>query len=363
MPSLYGAYWRHAILFLSVAERVDQLFSKELTQEKGISIFDQNMEQIESALEWITHQDPTNQTDTLLAQFVEALSAVGMVRYSVKEKLIPLNEQKIAAVQRRGWKELEADSFDGLGVLYAFLGFLPQAVQYFECAYEIANQIKNKGLKRDIQKHILLAKKQLKKRGISQSRKFFGLLQLIPLRLRLLFTKISKNPFTEITTCNSIANIFLDLGKWDSAIKHYQWAISKSQKHSYRFGELQASMGLLQAEMSKFKSKSEPVSVGLISQLANDFEWSTDFSVFETLLEVAPAIRNAEVFASHLAKENDPRARQIYERLDQIMLNTNDIVSVVSEGSSQKHEVFLAALQGIKDNLASIVSMASIENQ
>jgi tetratricopeptide (TPR) repeat protein len=226
MPSLYDAFWRYANLYLSVAVGADQLFSKEITQEKGISIFDQNREQIDGALDWITHQEPTSQTDILLSHFADALSSVGMVRYSVRERLIPLIERKIASAQRLGWKDLEADSFDGLGILYAFLGYLQQAIQYFEMAYEIADQSGYEELKRDIQAHIRVAQEQLKKKSILPSAKFSNLLRLMLLRLRLLFAKINKNPFTEIAILNSIANIYLDLGKWDLAIQDYQQAIS-----------------------------------------------------------------------------------------------------------------------------------------
>jgi tetratricopeptide (TPR) repeat protein len=359
MPSSYEAYWRHANLYLSAAEGADELFSKKLTQEKGITIFDQNREQIESAIEWIIHQDATSQTDILLSRFADALSSIGMVRYSVKEKLIPLIEQKIAAAQRLGWKDLEADSFDGLGILHAFLGYLQLSIQYFEMAYEIANRIGNEELKRNIQTHIRLAHKQLKKKNLPPTEKFPGLLRLILLRLRLLFAEIIKNPYTEITTLNSIANIYLDLRKWNSAIRHYQRAIAISKKHSYRFGELQASMGLLQAEMSKNMSRDELLSASRVSNLASDFEWSTDLSVFETLLEIAPAIQNAESIAIRLSRKNDPRTSEIYKQLDQIMIRTSEIVSAASERSTQKHEVFIAGLKGIKDNLASITEINS----
>ena len=359
MPSLYDAYWRHTDFYLIETERADQLFSNESTQGKGISIFDQNKEQIEIALEWITHQDPTIQTDILLARFVDALSAIGMVRYSVREKLIPLNERKIAAAQRLEWKDLEADSFDGQGILYAFLGYLPQAVQYFEKAYDIAQKIGDKELKRDIQIHIKLAKKQLKKNDLLPSAKFISLLRLILLGLRFIFTNLNKNPFTQIGTINSIATIYLDLEKWDLAIQFYQRAHSMSQKQSYLFGELEASLGLLQAEMSKSEVGGETVYTSIPVNLASDFEWSTDLSVFEILLETAPAIKNVEALASHLAKKNDPRVNEIYERLDQIMLRTNEIVSVVREGSVQRHEVLLDGLRGIKDNLTSIMKLFS----
>ena len=157
-----------------------------------------------------------------------------------------------------------------------------------------------------------------------------------------------------IAALNGMASIYLDWGKWNLSVRHYQRAISIAKKHSYQFGELQASMGMLQVEMSKEVEGSETLPIGMISDLAGDFEWGTDFSVLETLLEIAPAIQNAEAIAVHLAKNNDPRAGEIYQQLDQIMLRTDEIVSALNGDKAERQRAFLIALQGIKDNLEAI---------
>jgi tetratricopeptide (TPR) repeat protein len=362
MPSLIEAHWKHANLYLSVAEGADRLFSKKSSKVIGIAIFDQNHEQIDGALEWVTLQTTNDQIDILLARFIDAVSAIGMIRYSVREILIPLNERKIAAVQRLGLKDLEADSFDELGILYAYLGYLQQALHYFEFAYEIVNQIGSKELKRDINTHIRLAQKQLKTKGVPPSAKIPDLPRLYLLRLRFLFAHINKNPFTLIAMHNGIANIYLDLGKWDLAIQNYQQAILISKNYSYRFGELQASVGLLQAELSKDQGRGESFTNSTVSDLTSGFEWSTDFSVFESLPEIAPAIKRVETIAGQLAKNNDPNASEMYKSLDQIMLRTNEIVSAVNENPTHKHEIFINALKSIKENLAYIVSLPSNRN-
>ena len=357
MPSFYDAYLRYGNLYLSIAERADQLFSEEITQGRAIFIFDQNREQIERALGWITHQSPTEQIDIILVRFVDALSAIGIVRYSVREKLIPLMEQQIAATKRLGWKYLEANSLDGLGIMYAFLGFLPHAIQYFEIAHQIANQIGDEELRRDIQAHICLAQEQLENESVSPLMDVFGFLRIILLQVKLLFADSSKNPFAEISILNDIANIYLDWEKWDSAIQYCQRAIIKSRKLSYRFGELEASMGLMLAKMSK--GKSNPSFAGMVSNLASDFAWGIDVSVLETLLEIAPSIQQTEAIASHLAKRNDPRANEIYRRLDQIMLRTDEIVSAVSKSPIQKNKILINALQDIKCKLTTITEISS----
>lgn len=106
--------------------------------------------------------------------------------------------------------------------------------------------------------------------------------------------------------------------------------------------------------MSKDANRGEPLPVHTMGDLASDFEWSTELSIFDTLLEIAPVIQVTESIAIHLLQKNDPRASELYEQLNQIMIRTNEIVLAASERSAQKHQIYLCALQGIKDNLANI---------
>ncbi len=351
----------HANLYLNAAEKADQLFSEEKTKENGLSVLDQEREQIDAALVWVIWQVPTNETDILLVRFADALFAIGMVRYSVPDTLIPLSEKKIVAARRLGSKELEADSLDGLGILYAFLSYMREAVYCFEQAYELADQLKHKELKRGIQTHLKLARKQMSNRRVSSGSKFLGAIQLILLHWKYYFIRVTRKPFAQVTTLNKIASLYLFLGKWGFSIHYYQQAISISKEHLYRFGELEASMGLLQVEISKEKGRSNSSSTSNLGNLVNEFgfEWSTDFSVFETLLELAPTIRDAEIIAIQLTKNNDTRADEIYKMLDQIMMRTSEIISTVSDLTSNKHEIFINALQDITDDLSDIVKISS----
>ena len=177
MPTLYDAHVRHAHLYLLLAEKAGELFVKESTQSKGVAIFDHNRGQIEAALEWVEHQDDTRERDLVFVSFVDALSATGMVRYSIKEKLIPLLEQRVSAAQRLGLKDMEADACDDLGIKYAYLGYLRQAIEVFETARTIASEASDKDLVQDIEDHIRLARKQLKMHN-QQPAKILTLFQL-----------------------------------------------------------------------------------------------------------------------------------------------------------------------------------------
>jgi tetratricopeptide (TPR) repeat protein len=364
MPSLQDAYWRHANLYLSVIEGANDLFLQKTDQENGLRIFDQNREQVEIAIEWILQQDPLEQIDVLLSRFVDAISSIGMVRYSVRKKLIPLHEYKIAAAQRLCWKELEADSFDGLGILYAYLGYLPQAISYFQHAYEIAREAGAKDLTREIKKHLSLAKKQSNERKIPLFVRVSSVFGLVPAWINLFLARVKHNHFSEISSLNKIANLHLVLKKWDSSIGFFQRAITLSQELSYRFGQLEASMGLLQAEMSKDEFLFDgAASMHDIRNLSDDFMWGIDVQVLEILLEIAPAVRDTEYIATYLNEKSDPLAAEIYKHLDQIMLRTEEIVLASMEERKDKNKIFATSLRSIRENFAEISQISSSINE
>jgi len=150
MPTSFSAHARHVNCFLLIAQKSAELYVQRTTQAKGVAIFDHNQEQIEAALEWVQHQDVTREIDLTLALFIEALSTVGMLRYSFRARLIPLLEQRVSAAQRLGSKSMEADAYDDLGIKYAYLGYLSQAIGLFETARVIALEESDKVLVRDI---------------------------------------------------------------------------------------------------------------------------------------------------------------------------------------------------------------------
>lgn len=185
MPALFNAYVRHVNCFLMIAQKSAELFVQSPTQSKGVAIFDHNQEQIETALEWVQHQDVTRERDLILALFIEALSAVGMLRYSVRARLIPLLEQRVSAAQRLGLKGMEADAYDDLGIKYAYLGYLRQAIELFETARTIAIEVSDNALVRDIDSHIRLAHKQLIKSERLPPTRLSNLFRLIIFKVSL----------------------------------------------------------------------------------------------------------------------------------------------------------------------------------
>lgn len=356
MPTLFDGHARHANCYLIIAEKAAELFVREATQAKGVAIFDHNQEQIEVALEWVQQQGETHERDLVLASFIEAISATGTLRYNIRNKLIPLLKQRISAAQRLGLKDMEADAYDDLGIKHAYLGYLRQAIEFFQMARTIALEVPNRALVGDINNHIRLAHKQLKGHQ-QQSAKILTLFRLPLLHVKHWFSVLAKNPFMEIMVLNKIAGVYLEWGRLNAAATLFHRAILLSKEQSYRFGELDASIGLLHLEMLKGVAKGSAFTP-LPFEDNREFEWSNDLLVLEALLDLVPAIQSAEIMAQSLRKNNDLRAIEIYQQLDQILLDTDKILLASEQKSEHKQELFISGLTTIKETIIAIIQLA-----
>ena len=245
MPTFYQAYWRHANHYLEVVDRADSLFLDDKTQIQGVEIFDKSREQIDVALNWVRQQKPSEQSDILLVHFVDAVTAIAMRRYNVANTLIPLCQQQVASAQRLGWREIESDALDGLGILYAYLGYKRQALDVFEEALQIAIQTRNHDLESTINAHLKLARSQLENKtstGLQLEvlvRRSCGLIQITFLYPRLVVAWATSRLFSEVDLLNSLAESYSLLGKHKVSIFYYRKALDICHKISYRFGEIQ----------------------------------------------------------------------------------------------------------------------------
>jgi len=365
MPSLFQAYLRHANHFLNVVHQADSLFLDEKTQTPGIEIFDKSRKQIDVALNWICQQQPSEQSDILLVLFVEAVTAIGLRRYHVANTLIPLCQQQVAAAQRLGWREIESDALDGLGILYAFLGYKRQALAVFEEALQIAIQTRNHDLESTINAHLKLARSQLENKTSTARQletlvgRSWGLVQIILLYLQLVIAWATRRSSSEGDLLNSLAETYSLLGKHNVSIFYHKKALAICHKISYRFGEIRALVGLVydNVVVAQPDTGTARLLLDSASQVAEDigFEWSTDLSVISTLLEIAPVIQKIEQIAKSLSANEDPRGEAIYQILDQIIMRTSEIVATMAEGeAAQPPQQLLISLQGLVDDLRNI---------
>ena len=90
MPTSKDAIKRHIMYCLTAAETANNFYLDEKTREKGVKVFDGIREQVDLAMKRSEQLIPTNETDIILARFVDAVSQIGMIRYGVQGTLIPL---------------------------------------------------------------------------------------------------------------------------------------------------------------------------------------------------------------------------------------------------------------------------------
>jgi len=356
MPRLFDAHARHANCYLVVAEKAAELFVRESTQTKGIAIFDDNRWQIEAALEWVEQQEETRERDLVMASFVDALSGPGTLRYSIRDKLIPLLEQKIPIAQRLGAKDMEADGYDDLGIKYAYLGYHREAIRLFQEAASIASESSDKDLQHDIQNHLELARQQLQGR----SQKPANILTLFPLaffQIKRGIAKISKNPFMQITALIRVANIYLEWGRFDAAARLFRHALDLSRENSYYLGEMDAATGVLYAEILMGSQNFTPLPLADNAE----FEWSNDLLVMQTLLELGPVIQKVETIADYMKQNGDSRASQIYNGLDNIMAEMDKLLIAIQQESENKQEILVSCMTTIRDILAATMKLSAGE--
>jgi tetratricopeptide (TPR) repeat protein len=358
MPKLFDAHARHSNCYLVLAEKAAELFVRESTQTKGITIFDDNRGQIEAALEWVEQQEETHERDLVLAAFVDALSGPGMLRYSIRDRLIPLLEQRISIAQRLGAKDMEADAYDDLGIKYAYLGYHQEAIKLFQKAAGGASEASYKDLRHDIQKHLELARKQLQGRS-QKPANVLTLVRLVFFQVKRGIAQVSKNPFMEITALNRVASIYLEWGWPDVAARLFQRAMNLSKENAYQLGELDAAMGLLYSEILMGSQNFTPLPLAENVQ----FEWSNDLLVMQTLLELGPVIQKVETIAHHMKQSGDSRASQIYQGLDNIMAEMDKLLSAIQQKTENKQEILVSCMTAIRDILANTIILSSKENE
>ena len=83
-------------------------------------------------MECVDQQEEPYERDLFLASFVDAVSGPGMLRYSIRDKLVPLLEQRIFIAQRLGAKDMEANAYDDLGIKCAYLCYHREAIELFK---------------------------------------------------------------------------------------------------------------------------------------------------------------------------------------------------------------------------------------
>jgi len=359
MPSRFSAYLRHFNFYLPLAAQAADLFAEDRSQMKGLHIFDENQPQIDAALEWLQQQKETHERDLVLVSFIDAISGIGLVRFHVENRLLPLMQVRIDAAQRLEDKVIQADAYDDLGIAYAYLGYLEQSIANFQIARSIASEVGDGTILEDIENHLRQAESQFSGRNRISSG-VPGLIRLVKLQIRLFLSYFRGTSLVEITILNDLADIYIEWGMLDAAARLLQRANLLSAEHSFRLGEIQSSLGLLHIELIREGNVAELAAILKMGTKSDGFEVSNNLYFFETLLEILPALETAELMAQSLSmnNQNEP-AKEIYELLDEILAQMTLVQIAVQERDSNKGEIMIKSLTTIKECLARVISLYS----
>ncbi len=364
--SLHDVKMRHAQHYLRVVSEASDLFDEEETQTKGLMYFDTERPQIDFALEWICQQPPSVNTDVWYIQFVAAIYSIGLVRYQVGSELIPLVEQQVLAAQRLQLKDVEADALDSIGILYAYLGYYETAIEHFKKALLIARQTQNRDLEVDIATRLELAQQELKEQRqfsrVSQSQDNKNTNErsaVADLKTQLLLVRSRNDLLGEVTILKQLAAAYELENNHVKAAEYQEEALAISQKAKLRFSEIDSRIKLALNYFSKPNTLSdyELQEIAMLMEqteiLASEdkFAWGIDLSVLGLFIEMAPIMRQLEGIADFLKKQKDPRAKELYQILDSINIQTSNITLAAQRDPESKLQLLPGLLQTINQEV------------
>lgn len=231
MPSLQKAKLKHAQYFWEVACRSSELYtSDEASQQAGLELFDVERGQIDEAWDWLQRQPSSQETDVLLILFAEAISAIGMLRYSVWYEHIPHFEVQLVASRRVGWQEAESEALANLGLAYAYLGYYHQAIGYFESALIIAQKIGDQDTVSDLRDFLRQAHGQMQGRAtkpschqMAPSRNDYQA-ELARLTQALHVAQSSNNRMAEARILDNLGILHSSMGDYETALLYHERA-------------------------------------------------------------------------------------------------------------------------------------------
>jgi tetratricopeptide (TPR) repeat protein len=132
---------RHARYYQQVAHRAEKELYQQGKQLEGLTLFDEERDQIDAAWEWAREQSPTAETDELLLGFADVTMEIGHLRYDTRRERFPQLEAQLATAKRLGQKQAESSALGSLGTVYLLQGETQRAIEYQEQQLAITQEI------------------------------------------------------------------------------------------------------------------------------------------------------------------------------------------------------------------------------
>jgi tetratricopeptide (TPR) repeat protein len=134
---------RHARHYASVADRARKAYHQGGDASlAGLKLFDQERMNIDAAWSWVRSLAGDPKMDHLLLDFSDTMAHIGDLRYNKRRERIPQLQNALEAARRVQRHKAERTTLVNLGLVYANLGEVHQAIGYYEQALEVMRQHK-----------------------------------------------------------------------------------------------------------------------------------------------------------------------------------------------------------------------------
>lgn len=141
MPTMYEATLRHARYYVQVAEQAQQLYlSGEEAVRSGLSTFDREQAQIDSAYRVLLQGGPNKEYDENLINWIYATVYFTELRYTPQQQQQRFNAV-LASARRMGQKHAEMTALGWLGNACLSLAQPNRAITYYNQALVLAREL------------------------------------------------------------------------------------------------------------------------------------------------------------------------------------------------------------------------------
>jgi tetratricopeptide (TPR) repeat protein len=207
---------RYAHHYVGVAQTAEAYYAEGNDQVRGLALFDQERVHIDAAWAWVQQQALSQSTDELILAYALATTYIGNLRYDKWHERIPQLEAAVAAARRQGAHDREGRLLNNLGLAYAVLGDIHQALGLYEQALAIAQQSGDRGGEGNALGNLAGAYADL---GETEQ-------AIAHFERSLAIKRETRDRRGEANTLNNLGLAYADLGAIDRAVEYYQQALA-----------------------------------------------------------------------------------------------------------------------------------------